>query len=108
MSPVADFFGANGPAEIVRYNWNKLRGAWHQPLLATIEPRTESFLHEVVRERSADALLGQKGLRAGQLRRAGRGTLRTRGVLHGVDVVLATPACRGRPIPGSAQKVARL
>jgi hypothetical protein len=30
---VADFFGANGPGEIVQYNWNKVSGAWHDPML---------------------------------------------------------------------------
>ena len=35
---VADFLGANGPAEIVRYNWNKLEGAWHDPVLVSVVP----------------------------------------------------------------------
>eukprot|EP00966_Prymnesium_polylepis_P088246 2042453-Prymnesium_polylepis.1 len=38
---VADFFGANGPGEIVRYNWNKVSGAWHDPVLVTLVPTVQ-------------------------------------------------------------------
>ena len=33
---VADFFGANGPAEIVQYDWNKTTGAWHDAVLCLV------------------------------------------------------------------------
>ena len=36
--PVVDFFGANGQDEIIRYNWNKVRGAWHDPALVSLAP----------------------------------------------------------------------